>query len=90
MTQAEWDVLWADRLRASYEDWAVLWDFCEGIKTMKIVLSLPITEKRPEEIRVSHVGAWFLVETKRPGGQWITQKEHRNEDEAKRDAETWY
>lgn len=58
---------------------------------MRIVLELPITDKRPEEIRVVQVGAWFMIESRRPGkASWITLAEKTNEAEAKREAENWY
>ena len=58
---------------------------------MTTIMTLEITETRPERLRVVKAEGWFLVQSNRPGQEsWITQKEHRNEQEAIIDAATWY
>jgi len=56
-----------------------------------VILDLPVTEFRPEEMRVLDNGSGlFLVQTKSSEGEWITQKEHADKDAAIADAEGWY
>lgn len=55
------------------------------------IITLEITETRPERLRVVKSGVWFLVQSNRPGeSAWVTQKEHANQQDAVTDAETWY
>lgn len=67
-----------------------------SMATEKPLLLLPITEKRPEEIRVMpsspSIGVMlFLVQVKRPGtDKWITVSERRSFDQAEKEARDWY
>lgn len=55
-----------------------------------IILTLAITETRPEEMRVIKNDNWFLVQTKNLKNIWITQKEHKDEKSAILDCVQWY
>lgn len=61
---------------------------------LDVPLSLPKTEYRPEEMRVAHVRDkgkdWYLVQTRRNDGEWVTQKEHTSAQTAMDDAQGWY
>lgn len=61
----------------------------------RLVLALPITDFRPEAMRVtermSTNGTWFEVETfNAKRNLWIEQKDHPTEAEAIADAKGWY
>lgn len=58
--------------------------------TEKVLLELPSTDFRPEEMRVVTSEDKYLVQTRRTGGDWITQKVHATEDAALEDAKAWY
>lgn len=77
-------------------------DFCdfgqdrylEQVAT-RLVLPLPVTNFRPEAMRVterkSGSGVWFEVETFNPRlKSWIDQKSHPTEEIAINDAKGWY
>jgi len=59
-----------------------------------ILLELPITNFRPEEMRVVHARLngkeWYQVQTRRSGHDWVTQKEHETQQAAIDDANQWY
>jgi len=60
--------------------------------TEKVVLLLPITKTRPEEIRVIQRDEKFVVQSKRPGGKhWIYLTDAmKDETRAVEIANGWY
>lgn len=53
-------------------------------------MTLSITEIRPEEMRVIRQDNWFLVQIRSINGNWITQKEYKQEKNAINDCCNWY
>jgi hypothetical protein len=72
-------------------DWEALAVMDEAIASTETqVLLLYLTDYRPEFMRVVERDNWFLVQTKRPGRKWITQKEWLCKEDAILDCINWY
>lgn len=56
----------------------------------EIIYELPVTDFRPEKIRVRQEGDTFYVETEREDGVWVVQQSHPSKEEAIADAEGMY
>lgn len=84
----------AEAVKPDFNDFNQAHRYSVPVKT-KLILSLPITDFRPEAMRVtermSANGTWFEVETfNATRNKWIDQKQHPTEAGAIADANGWY
>lgn len=60
----------------------------------RIIMLLPITDTRPETLRVIRQDEFWMVEAQRPNRftehAWTVLAAHRNREAAIRDCENWY